>query len=208
MNVKWEIEKNNLVDYCNAISMMEEKVAALRNSETQELVWLLEHPSIYTSGTSAKDGDLLHSNIPIFKTGRGGEYTYHGPGQRVAYVMLDLKKRNQCDIKLYVYNLEEWIIKTLQKFNIKGERRDGRVGIWVISKDGSEDKIAAIGVRLRKWCTYHGIAININPDLSYYEGIIPCGIKGHGVTSFEKLGINISMDELDTALQETWHEVF
>ncbi len=208
MNVEWKTEKNNLVGYKNAVAHMEEKVAALRNDNASEQVWLLEHPHIYTAGTSADNADLLNNNIPVFKTGRGGEYTYHGPGQRIVYVMLDLKKRDACDVRLYVHNLEEWIIKTLAKFNIKGERRENRVGIWVVSPDGTENKIAAIGVRLRKWCTYHGVAINLAPDLSYYDGIVPCGIKGHGVTSFEKLGVNVSMDELDEALKETWSEVF
>ncbi len=208
MNVEWKTEKNNLVNYEDALTLMETRVAALRNDDAQELVWLLEHPHIFTAGTSAKDSDLLNNNIPVFKTGRGGEYTYHGPNQRIAYVMLDLKKRNACDVRLYVHNLEEWIIKTLAKFKIKGERRENRVGIWVVSPNGTENKIAAIGVRLRKWCTYHGIAINLAPDLSYYEGIVPCGIKEHGVTSFEKLGVDVSMDELDEALMQTWSEVF
>ena len=187
---------------------MEERVTNIINKSDNEMVWLLEHPHIYTAGTSANECDLLRKDIPTYNTGRGGQYTYHGPGQRVAYVMLDLKSRNTQDVKLYIHNLEEWIIKTLSNFGIKGERRDDRIGIWVVGKDGSEKKIAAIGVRLRKWITSHGIAINLNPDLSYFEGIVPSGISQFGVTSIKEQGINISMDELNRALKEKWDEVF
>jgi len=206
MDTEWKIEKEP-IDYTDAVNFMEERVKSIREDKTRNLVWLLEHPNLYTAGTSAEDKDLLNKNIPVFKSGRGGQYTYHGPGQRIAYVMLDLKTRGS-DVRKYVYDLEDWIIKTLATLGVTGERREGRVGIWVVNSDGSEDKIAAIGVRIRKWVSYHGIAINLNPDLSYYSGIVPCGIKQHGVTSLEKLGINISQEELDKALKENWNKVF
>ena len=191
-----------MVPYDDVIRFMEERVAAIRDHDVHDLIWLLEHPSMYTAGTSAKDSDLLDHKLPVFKTGRGGEYTYHGPGQRVIYVMLDLKKQqSKPDIKYFVWQLEEWIIKTLAEFDIKGERREGRVGIWVVMPDGSESKIAAMGVRIRRWVTYHGIAINLNPDLSHYNGIVPCGISKHGVTSLHDLGKEISMDDLDAAIK-------
>ncbi len=194
--------------YEEAVSAMEARVAAIHEGRAEEMVWLLEHPPLYTGGTSAKDDDLLDPQFPVFKTGRGGEYTYHGPGQRVAYVMLDLKKRQQKpDIKRYVCDLEQWIINTLDAFDIKGERRDGRVGIWVSTPAG-EKKIAALGVRVRRWVAYHGIAINVDPDLSHYEGIVPCGISEYGVTSMKALGVDVSMDELDGVLQRNWAEVF
>ncbi len=202
--IDWAIEKN-LIDYDFAVKSMEESVAEIRNGKALEKVWLLEHPPLYTAGTSAKTDDLLDARFPVYKTGRGGEYTYHGPKQRIAYVMLDLKKRqDKPDIRGYVWSLEEWIIKTLAGFDIKGERREGRVGIWVVSADGSENKIAAIGVRIRKWVTYHGIAINLNPDLSHFSGIVPCGISEHGVTSMHALGKKTSMHELDYALQKNF----
>jgi len=207
MTVKWKIDKKP-IDYETALNFMEQQVTDIIDNKGNELVWLLEHPHTYTAGTSANDCDLLRKDIPTFKTGRGGQYTYHGPGQRIAYVMIDLKSRDSKDVKLYVHNLEEWIIKTLAVFNIKGERREGRVGIWVIDKNGKEKKIAALGVRLRKWVTMHGIAINLSPDLSYFSGIVPCGIKEFGVTSIKELGIDISMEELDKALKEKWSEVF
>ena len=206
MDTEWKIEKEP-INYTDAVNFMEERVKSIREDKTRNLVWLLEHPNLYTAGTSAEDKDLLNKNIPVFKSGRGGQYTYHGPGQRIAYVMLDLKTRGS-DVRKYVYDLEDWIIKTLATLGVTGERREGRVGIWVVNSDGSEDKIAAIGVRIRKWVSYHGIAINLNPDLSYYSGIVPCGIKQHGVTSLEKLGINISQEELDKALKENWNKVF
>ncbi len=206
--VEWKIE-NSLLGYDDAVSGMEKRVADIRNLQDNELVWLVEHPPLYTAGTSADDGDLLDARFPVFKTGRGGEYTYHGPGQRVGYVMLDLKKRQaKPDIKHYVWQLEEWIIQTLAEFGVQGERRDGRVGIWVVMPDGGESKIAAIGVRIRRWVTYHGIAINVSPDLSHFSGIVPCGISQHGVTSLYDLGIECDMSDVDAALQKTWHTVF
>jgi lipoyl(octanoyl) transferase len=199
----------DLVDYQEALSFMEERVAKIFNGSEEECVWLLEHPPLYTAGTSAKAEDLLNAQFPVYDTGRGGEYTYHGPGQRVAYIMLNLKERyKEPDIKHFIWSLEEWIILTLKEFGITGERREGRVGIWVVNKDKSEDKIAAIGIRIRRWVSFHGISINLNPDLSHFEGIVPCGIKGHGVTSFEKLGVKATMEDLDKALQKTWPEVF
>lgn len=206
--VEWIIEKDT-VPYDIAVKQMENRVADIRDKHGSELVWLLEHSSLYTAGTSAKDSDLLDSRFPVHKTGRGGEYTYHGAGQRIAYVILDLKKRQSTpDLKHYIWSLEEWIIKTLAEFDVKGERRDARVGIWVVMPDGSESKIAAIGVRIRRWVTYHGIAINLNPDLSHFEGIVPCGISDHGVTSLHDLGLDITMNELDRVLQEKFEEVF
>ena len=195
-------------DYKSAVFAMEERVAAIRAGEASDLVWLLEHPPLYTAGTSADPSDLLNPRFPVFETGRGGEYTYHGPGQRVAYVMLDLKKRQQApDIKKYVCQLEEWVIRSLAHFGIKGERRDGRIGIWVVTPSG-EKKIAAVGVRIRHWVTYHGIAINVNPDLSHFGGIVPCGIREFGVTSIHDLGKSISMKELDDVLQKEFEAVF
>ena len=206
--VEWIFEKD-AVAYPNAVELMEKRVADIRDTQGSETVWLLEHPALYTAGTSADESDLLEARFPVYKTGRGGEYTYHGPGQRVAYVMLDLKKRqSKPDVRHYVWSLEEWIIQTLAEFDIKGERREGRVGIWVVMPDGSESKIAAIGVRIRKWVTYHGIAINVNPDLSHFGGIVPCGISQHGVTSMHDLGKKISMEELDSVLKEKFRLVF
>lgn len=204
----WIVEKDP-VSYDFAVSEMEKRVAAIREEQGSEAVWLLEHPPLYTAGTSAKSDDLLDARFPVYESGRGGEYTYHGPGQRVAYVMLDLKKRqNKPDVRYYVWQLEEWVIQTLAEFNITGERREGRVGIWVVMPDGSESKIAAIGVRIRRWVTYHGMAINVNPDLSHFGGIVPCGIAQHGVTSLEDLGIDASIDDVDHVLREQFIRVF
>lgn len=190
-------------DYEPCLNDMENAVAAIKNGDADDQIWLLEHPPLYTAGTSANAKDLLDPRFPVYDTGRGGEYTYHGPGQRVAYVMVDLKKRMQTpDIKKYVWMLEEWIIRTLARFDIKGERREGRVGIWVVMDDGSESKIAAIGVRIRHWVTFHGIAINLNPDLSHFNGIVPCGISSHGVTSITQLKPQVTMDDLDQALRD------
>jgi lipoyl(octanoyl) transferase len=195
---------------------MEARVAAIRAGEAPELVWLLEHPPLYTAGTSAKPGDLLApERFPVFATGRGGQYTYHGPGQRVAYAMLDLKARGG-DIRRYVRDLEEWIIRTLDRFNVRGERRQDRIGIWVADRTPGgkrEDKIAAIGVRVRHWVSYHGIAINLEPDLAHFDGIVPCGIAPtaaapFGVTSLAKLGLIVSMPELDMAMRAAFLEVF
>lgn len=195
--------------YEDALRIMEERVAAVRAGGAEEMIWLLEHPPLYTAGTSAKTGDLLDARFPVYQTGRGGQYTYHGPGQRVAYVMLDLKKRQpQPDIKRYVWQLEEWIIRSLAHFGVTGERRNGRVGIWV-DEGIRESKIAAIGVRVRHWVSYHGIAINIDPDLSHYAGIVPCGISEHGVTSLAQLlKRSVSIHDVDNALKTEWNGVF
>jgi lipoyl(octanoyl) transferase len=203
-DIEWTISPNP-IEYDDAMAVMEDTVADIRAGTSPEQVWLLEHPPLYTAGTSAKASDLVEAKFPVHETGRGGQYTYHGPGQRVGYVMLNLKNRQEApDIKQYVYSLEQWIINTLQEFDIKGERREGRVGIWVVKPDGTEAKIAAIGVRIRHWVTYHGISINLNPDLSHFGGIVPCGISDAGVTSFEDLGIKATMEELDLALQKNF----
>jgi lipoyl(octanoyl) transferase len=170
------------------------------------MVWLLEHPPIYTAGTSANDADLLDARFPVYRTGRGGQFTYHGPGQRVGYVMLDLKQRKP-DVRAYVHDLEEWLIRTLAAFDVRGERRDGRVGIWV-RRGEKEDKIAALGVRIKRWVTFHGVALNLDPDLSHFSGIVPCGINAHGVTSLAELGVKASMVDLDAALRRSFSEVF
>ena len=202
-------KSNNLVEYPDALAFMDERVAGIRVGEAEECVWFLEHPPMYTAGTSAKADDLLDERFPVFESGRGGEHTYHGPGQRVAYVMLDLKNRQGVpDIKKYVWQLEEWIIQTLSEFGVKGERRCGRVGIWVVRDGGREEKIAAIGVRVRHWITLHGIAINVDPDLSHFGGIVPCGISEHGVTSLKALGVDVSMDEVDAVLEQKFEGVF
>ncbi len=207
--IEWKISQKP-VPYLEALAEMEARVADIRAGVAPEMIWLLEHPSLYTAGTSADPADLLLDDsgapkFPVFETGRGGQYTYHGAGQRVAYLMLDLKKRQQApDIKQYVSNLEGWIIGTLQAFDIQGERRDGRIGIWVVKPDGAEAKIAALGVRIRHWVSYHGISINLNPDLSHFDGIVPCGISDHGVTSIQDLGVKVSMEELDNALKENF----
>jgi len=195
-----------LVHYEAAIAEMEARVAAIRAGEKSEAVWLLEHPPLYTAGTSAKGDDLLHAQFPVHQTGRGGQYTYHGPGQRIAYVMLDLAARGG-DIRKYVWQLEEWVIQTLAQFGITGERRDGRIGIWVAGHQ-TENKIAAIGVRVRSGVTYHGISINVEPDLSHYAGIVPCGINEFGVTSFAALNKKITLPELDSVLQKTFATIF
>lgn len=199
-----------LVEYPDALEFMNSRADAIRADEAEECVWLLEHPPLYTAGTSAKDSDLLDARFPVFEAGRGGEYTYHGPGQRVAYVMLDLKKRqnNKPDVKKYVWQLEEWIIQTLAEFDVKGERRCGRVGIWVDRGNGREDKIAAIGVRIRRWVTLHGIAINVNPDLSHFGGIVPCGISGHGVTSLQDLDVDVDMKQINSLLTAKFSDIF
>jgi lipoyl(octanoyl) transferase len=207
--VEWRID-DGLVAYDTAIAGMERRVAAIAGGEAPELVWLLQHPPLYTAGTSARDEDLLApGRFPVHRTGRGGELTYHGPGQRVAYVMLDLRRRG-ADVRRYVCNLEDWIIRALATFNVTGERRDGRVGIWVDRGGGREDKIAAIGVRIRRWVTFHGIAINVEPELEHFSGIVPCGIAGanYGVTSLVDLGLPVTMTDLDVALKETFAEVF
>ena len=196
------------VAYETAVAEMEARVAAIAAGTAPELVWLLEHPPLYTAGTSAREGDLLEpGRLPVYRTGRGGQYTYHGPGQRVAYVLLDLKRRGR-DVRCFVNALEEWMIATLALFNVKGERRTGRVGIWIAEPGGRESKIAAVGVRIRQWVTYHGVALNLDPDLSHYRGIVACGIREHGVTSLAEQGILVSMAELDTALRSTFDQAF
>jgi len=198
------------VDYVTAVAEMEARVGAVRAGAAPESVWLLEHPPLYTAGTSAKDADLLEpGRFPVHRSGRGGQFTYHGPGQRIAYVMLDLKRRGG-DVRAFVRDLEDWIIETLASFNVTGERRTGRIGIWVDRGGGREDKIAAIGVRVRRWVSYHGVAINLDPDLGHFAGIVPCGIAApeHGVTSLVDLGIPATMAELDGALRVGFKTVF
>ena len=204
---EWRVS-DRLVPYPEALKTMEERVEAIHAGFASELVWLLEHPPLITSGTSAKADDLIDpERFPVYSAGRGGQYTYHGPGQRVGYVMLDLRKRGQ-DLRRYIHQLEAWIIKTLDAFDIRGERREGRVGIWVSRPDGREDKVAAIGVRVRRWITYHGISINLAPDLDHFSTIVPCGISAHGVTSMQELGCRVTMAELDAVLRERFAEVF
>jgi lipoyl(octanoyl) transferase len=207
---EWQ-DRAGLLPYPQAVAFMEARADAIARGAASELVWLIEHPPIYTAGTSAKDCDLIDARFPVFKTGRGGQFTYHGPGQRVGYVMLDLKRR-KADVRGYVRDLEEWLIRALARFDVKGERREGRVGIWVArgskSEEGREDKIAAIGVRVRKWVTFHGIALNVAPDLSHFAGIVPCGVRGHGVTSLADLGIAVSMVEVDAAQKAAFEDVF
>ncbi len=205
--IEWRIS-DQPVDYPDALALMEERVAAIRSGQAGELVWLLEHPPLYTAGTSARSTDLLTpARFPVFTAGRGGQYTYHGPGQRVAYVMLDLQRRGP-DLRAYIWRLEEWLIRTLEQFGVRGERRAGRVGIWVIEPDGTEAKIAAIGVRIRRWVSYHGVAINLEPELEHFDGIVPCGIREFGVTSLAGLGRTTTMAELDRALRATFETVF
>jgi lipoyl(octanoyl) transferase len=204
--VEWRVA-DALVAYERAVAEMEARVAAIHGSRARELVWLVEHPPLYTAGTSAQEADLLEpGRLPVFKTGRGGQYTYHGPGQRVAYVMLDLTQRDR-DVGCHVWRLEEWMIRVLARFGVTGERRDGRIGVWV-ARGGREDKIGAIGVRVRHWVTYHGLALNVDPDLGNYAGIVPCGISGHGVTSLAALGIKATMADVDRALRGTFDDVF
>ncbi len=204
--VRWEIASAP-VPYEGAVARMEDEVAAIARGEAPELVWLLEHPALYTAGTSAKDTDLVSpERFPVHHTGRGGQYTYHGPGQRVAYVMLDLKKRGQ-DVRAFVAGLEEWLIATLAAFNVRGERREDRVGVWV-RHEQREDKIAAIGIRLRQWVSYHGISLNVDPNLSHFDGIIPCGVSEHGVTSLVDLGLSVTMADADVALKNNFQKIF
>ena len=213
--VQWEISDTE-VDYNTALEKMDNYVQKIISGEADEKIWLLEHPSLYTAGTSGNKKDLVEPNrFPVFETKRGGQYTYHGPVQRVVYVMLDLNKRGK-DIKKFIEKLETWIILSLAEFNIVGQSRSGRVGIWVERLDKpkninglvEEEKIAAIGVRLRKWITFHGLSINVDPDLSHFQGIVPCGIREHGVTSLVDLGLPISMHDLDNALKKSFSKVF
>jgi lipoyl(octanoyl) transferase len=196
------------VPYDDAVAEMERRIAAVRAGSAPELVWLLEHSPLYTAGTSARPADLLDpQRLPVYQSGRGGQYTYHGPGQRIAYVMLDLNGYGR-DVRCHVWRLEEWMIRTLARFNVRGERRDGRIGVWIVGAGGHEDKIAAIGVRVRHWVSYHGVALNVDPDLDHFRGIVPCGVTDHGVTSLARLGITASMPEVDIALRATFDEVF
>ncbi len=205
--IEWRVSSAP-VDYDHSLAVMEERVAAIRTGAAGECVWLLEHPPLYTAGTSARDEDLLDSDrFPVYRTGRGGQYTYHGPGQRVCYVMLDLNERGR-DLRRYVHDLEEWLIRTLARFDVSAQRRDGRVGLWVERGRGREDKIAAIGVRVRHWVTFHGAALNIDPDLGHYAGIVPCGIRAHGITSLADLGVKADRAAVDKVLAETWPAVF
>ena len=213
--VRWRISEG-LVPYEEAVAVMEAEVAAIADGQADELVWLLEHPPLYTAGTSADSADLIApERFPVFSTGRGGEYTYHGPGQRVAYVMLDLKRRRQ-DVRAYVAALEEVIIRTLCSMNVRGERREDRVGVWVrrpekpLLPDGSmaEDKVAALGIRLRRWVSFHGLSLNVDPDLEHFSGIVPCGITAYGVTSLVDLGLPVMMSDVDLRLREAFETVF
>ena len=213
--VEWKIT-DGLTDYADAVRVMEARADAISAGDADELIWLVEHPPLYTAGTSAKRDDLLDPDrFPVYDSKRGGQYTYHGPGQRVVYVMLDLNKRGR-DIRQFVKSLETWVIETLATFNVKGEIREGRVGVWVerpekpapITGGVVEDKIAAIGIRLKKWVSYHGISINVDPHLDHFDGIVPCGISTFGVTSLVDLGLPVTMDDVDTALQTAFHTVF
>ena len=213
--LKW-MKTKKFINYPDALEQMEQIVSGLISGNNLEHVWLLEHPELYTAGTSANLSDLIDPDLfPVYSSQRGGQYTYHGPGQRIAYTMLDLNKRGK-DVRKYVHSLEEWIIQTLAEFDIKGERRKDRVGVWVVRDDKPpsssgqflEDKIAAVGVRLRKWISFHGIAINVDPNLNHYKGIVPCGIQQHGVTSLADLGLKVTIEDLDKALIKTFDNVF
>ncbi len=213
--VEWRISEG-LTSYEDAVAVMEAHVDAMARGEAGELIWLLEHPPLYTAGTSANPSDLVDPNrFPVHPSKRGGQYTYHGPGQRVVYVMLDVGKRGH-DVRRFVQQLEEWVIAALAEFNVTGEIRDGRVGVWVARDDKpltasgarAEDKIAAIGIRLRKWISFHGISINVEPDLEHFTGIVPCGITDHGVTSLVDLGLPVTMEDVDLALRRSFEQVF
>lgn len=213
--VEWKIS-SGLTDYDTALTTMEARANAIARGEADELIWLVEHPPLYTAGTSAKIEDLVQPDrFPVYDTRRGGQYTYHGPGQRVAYAMLDLNKRGK-DVRKFVHNMESWVIAALAEFNIKGEIREGRVGVWVerddkpltITGQKAEDKVAAIGLRIRKWVSFHGLSINVEPDLSHFDGIVPCGITEYGVTSLVDLGLPVTMDDVDLALRRTFDDVF
>lgn len=213
--VEWKIS-DGLTDYDTALTEMEARADAIAKGEADELIWLVEHPPLYTAGTSAKIEDLVQPDrFPVYDTRRGGQYTYHGPGQRVAYAMLDLNKRGR-DVRKFVHDMETWVIAALAEFNVKGEIREGRVGVWVERDDKpltvtgktAEDKVAAIGLRIRKWVSFHGLSINVEPDLSHFDGIVPCGITEYGVTSLVDLGLPITMDDVDIALRHAFDDVF
>ncbi len=213
--VEWKISEG-LTSYEEALAFMEERAAQIATGDAEECIWLLEHPPLYTAGTSAKVEDLIDPDrFPVYPSKRGGQYTYHGPGQRVAYVMLDVSKRGR-DVRCFVRDLEAWVIAALREFGLTGHIRDGRVGVWIerpnkpktITGAMAEDKIAAIGIRLRKWVSFHGISVNVEPDLSHFDGIVPCGITDYGVTSLVDLGLPVSMDDVDVALKTSFEEVF
>lgn len=212
--VEWIIS-DGLTGHEDAVAFMEDRVAAIHEGRAPEAIWLVEHPPLYTAGTSARAEELLDARFPVHATGRGGQYTYHGPGQRVVYVMLDLNTRGR-DIRAFVGQLESWVIAALASFGVAGQIREGRVGVWVTRPDKPplpdgtmrEDKIAAIGVKLRRWVSFHGISVNVEPDLSHYQGIVPCGIVGHGVTSLVDLGLPVTMADLDLALRDSFRDVF
>jgi lipoyl(octanoyl) transferase len=214
--VEWVAEPSR-VDYQQAVAEMETRAAAIAEGRAPERVWLVEHPALYTAGTSAREGDLLDARFPVHRTGRGGQYTYHGPGQRIAYVMLDLKRRRP-DVRAFVAALEAWLIETLAAFDVTGERREDRVGVWVRRPDkptgidgaGAEDKIAALGIRVRRWVSFHGVALNVAPELSHFSGIVPCGVgqAHYGVTSLRDLGRNATMDDVDQALRAAFESRF
>ena len=212
--VEW-ITSTGLTGYEHAVELMEARVADIHAGRADEAIWLVEHPPLYTAGTSAHEKDLLTARFPVHAAGRGGQYTYHGPGQRIVYVMLDLNRRGR-DIRAFVAGLERWVIGALAEFGVTGETRDGRVGVWVARPekpalfDGTprEDKIAAIGVKLRRWVSFHGISINVEPDLTHYDGIVPCGISGHGVTSLVDLGLPVTIEDLDVALRSNFAKNF
>ena len=212
---EWQVA-TGLVPYPDAVAAMERRAAAIADGTAGELIWLVEHPPLYTAGVSARAADLVTPDrFPVYETRRGGQYTYHGPGQRVVYAMLDLRTRGR-DVHGFVCRMEDWVIATLAEFGVKGERRKGRVGVWVVrpdrppSIDGSpaEDKVAAIGLKIRRWVSYHGLSINVEPDLSHFDGIVPCGIRDHGVTSLVDLGLPVTMADVDAALARTFPQVF
>jgi lipoyl(octanoyl) transferase len=209
----WKVS-DGLTGYEDALALMQERAAGIRAGTMGEQVWLVEHPPLYTAGTSARREELVDPDrFPTFDAGRGGQWTYHGPGQRTGYVMLDLTRPHGMvaarDVRAYVHGLEEWLIRALDRFNVRGERREGRVGIWVADpRTGGESKIAALGVRITRWVSFHGVALNVDPDLSHFTGIVPCGIKQHGVTSLHGLGILATMEDADVALRSAWDEVF
>jgi lipoyl(octanoyl) transferase len=208
---EWRVS-DALVEYQSALALMTDRATAIARGQAPELVWLLEHPPLYTAGTSARPQELIEARFPVYEVGRGGQFTYHGPGQRVGYMMLDLKRRAP-DVRRFVATIEEWIIQTLGAFNMRGERRDDRIGVWVRRPDkgaGFEDKIAAIGIRVRQWVTLHGFALNVDPDLSHFSGIVPCGVSEprYGVTSLADLGLTVTMPNVDLALRETFEPLF
>jgi len=209
--VEWRLSEG-FIAYEEALATMEQRAAAVANGTAAELAWLLEHPPLYTAGTSAQPSDLIEARFPVHHTGRGGQFTYHGPGQRVAYLMLDLRQRGT-DVRRYVATLEEWMIRTLAAFNIRGERREDRIGVWVRRPDkgeGREDKIAAIGIRLKRWVTLHGVALNVEPELTHFSGIVPCGVSGqrYGVTSLVDLGVPVTLPEVDMVLRREFEALF